>query len=207
LSGAARDDFDSNVLRLDYQTLCEPENEDWVSLTEHPGYLRLKGRHYLSSRYEQSMIARRFYSHHACVESKMEFSPNTPYQMAGLCAYYARNGHYFLKMTATDEGKRILQVVGNINENYGEYSKEVAIGDVSVVYMRLVLDKQWYRYSYSADGKAWQSIGPALNSPPLSDKGGSDIFRFTGSFVALFAADITGQKTVADFDYFEYLEL
>ena len=202
---AARDDFDSNILRLDYQTLREPINEEWVSLTERPGYLRLKGRHYLSSRYEQSMIARRFQSHHASAETKMEFSPNTPYQMAGLCAYYARNGHYFLKMTATDEGKRVLQVVGNINENYGEYSEEVAIGDVSVVYMRLVLDKQWYKFSYSLDGETWQAIGPALNSTPLSDEGGPDIFRFTGSFVALFAADITGQKATADFDYLEYL--
>ena len=152
------------------------------------------------------MIARRFQSHHASAETKMEFSPNTPYQMAGLCAYYARNGHYFLKMSATDEGKHVLQMVGNINENYVEYSEEVVISDVSVVYMRLVLDKQWYKFSYSLDGKTWHAIGPALNSTPLSDEGGPDIFRFTGSFVALFAADITGLKASADFDYLEYLE-
>ena len=203
----AHDDFGKKTLRLDYQTLREPVNEEWVSLTERPGHLRLKGRHYLSSRYEQSLVARRFQSHYARAETKMEFRPNSPYQMAGLCAYYARNGHYFLKMTTNDEGGHILQVVGNINDVYGEYSEEVSIADHCIVYMRLTLDKQWYRYSYSLDGKTWRKIGPALNSTPLSDEGGPDIFRFTGSFVGLFAADITGQKTHADFDYLEYLEL
>lgn len=202
----AHDDFGNKTLRLEYQTLREPADESWLSLTERPGHLRLKGRHYLSSRYEQSLVARRFQSHSARAETKMEFKPETPYQMAGLCAYYARNGHYFLKMTANDEGQPILQVVGNINDNYHEYSKEVPIGNARHVYMRLTLDKQWYKYSYSLDGKTWRNIAPALNSTPLSDEGGPDIFRFTGSFVALFAADITGQKTHADFDYLEYLE-
>lgn len=202
----ARDDFDSQALRLEYQTLREPAQEDWLSLTERPGFLRLKGRHYLSSRYEQSMIARRFQSHYATVETKLEFTPSTPFEMAGLCAYYARNGHYFLKMTANDVGERVLQVVGNINDVYGEYSGDIVIGDADTVYMRLELDCQWYRFSYSLDGQQWHSIGPALNSTPLSDEGGPDIFRFTGSFAALFSADIRGLKQHADFDYFEYVE-
>ncbi|WP_354623822.1 glycoside hydrolase family 43 protein [Psychromonas sp. MME2] len=202
----ALDDFDNTKLRLDYQTLREPADEKWISLTERPGYLRLKGRHYLSSRYQQSLIARRFQSHSARAETKMQFKPETPYQMAGLCAYYARNGHYFLKMSATDEGERVLQIVGNINDNYREFSEEVSIGNISQVYMRLTLEEQWYKYSYSLDAKTWYRIGPALNSTPLSDEGGPDVFRFTGSFVALFAADISGQNTAADFDYLEYLE-
>lgn len=202
----AREDFDSPVLDVNFQTLREPMDDVWGSLTERPGYLRLKGRHYLSSRYEQSMIARRFQSHYASVETKMEFNPQTPYQMAGLCAYYSRNGHYFLKMTCNDEGQRVLQVVGNINDVYGEYSDDVLIGDASEVYLKLELDYQWYTFKFSLDGVNWQQIGPALNSTPLSDEGGPDIFRFTGSFAALFAADITGQQAHADFDYFDYQE-
>ncbi|MEZ9531222.1 glycoside hydrolase family 43 protein [Vibrio sp. 10N.286.51.F4] len=202
----ARDEFDDITLRLEYQTLREPFTEQWGSLTERPGYLRLKGRHYLSSRYEQSLIARRFQSFYASAETKMEFAPDTPYEMAGLCAYYARNGHYFLKMTANNNGQRVLQIVGNINDQYKEYGSEVTIGDASIVWMRLTLNKQWYQFSYSIDGDTWHNIGPALNSTPLSDEGGPDIFRFTGTFAALYAADITGQGKHADFDYFEYRE-
>jgi len=201
---ADRDDFQSETLRLEYQTLKEPADESWISLKARPGFLRLKGRHYLSSRYEQSMLARRFDSHYAQVETLMEFTPETPYQMAGLCAYYARNGHYFLKMSCNDNGENVLQVVGNINEQYAEYCEDIIIGEQTKVYLRLQLDCQWYQFSYSLNGLNWQTIGPKLNSTYLSDEGGPDIFRFTGSFTALFAADITGQKAAADFAYLEY---
>ena len=202
----ARDHFDSDTLRLDYQTLREPADATWLSLEERPGWLRLRGRQYLSSRYEQSLVARRFQSHVASVETKMQFRPTTPFEMAGLCAYYARNGHYFLKMTTNDAREPILQVVGNINEVYGEYSPEVKIGQTNEIYLRLELDYQWYQFSYSHDGQNWHKIGPQLNSTYLSDEGGPDIFRFTGSLAALFVADIRGLKNHADFDYFEYRE-
>ncbi|NLS11678.1 glycoside hydrolase family 43 protein [Vibrio sp. SM6] len=200
------DDFSQTELNSVYQTLREPACNSWLSLTERPGFLRLKGRHYLSSRYEQSLVARRFQSHYATAQTAVTFTPSTPYEMAGLCAYYARNGHYFLKMSADDAGQRVLQVVGNINDVYGEYSQEVAIGDADTVHMRLELDYQWYRFSYSLDGTQWHPIGPQLNSTPLSDEGGPDIFRFTGSFAALFAADVRGLKQPADFAYFNYSE-
>ncbi|MFA0439946.1 beta-xylosidase [Vibrio sp. 10N.286.49.C2] len=201
-----KDDFDSTALNTNFQTLREPADESWLSLTERPGYLRLKGRHYLSSRYQNSLVARRFQSHYATVETRMAFAPDSPYQMAGLCAYYARNGHYFLKMTTNDNGQSILQLVGNISEQYQEYGLPMPIGDAKEVYLRLELNQQWYQFSYSLDGESWNMFGPALNSTPLSDEGGPDIFRFTGSFAALFACDITGQNKHADFDYFSYQE-
>ena len=200
------DNFESESFNIHYQSLREPFDESWVSLTERPGFLRLKGRHYLYSRYEQSMVARRFQSHYASVETAVEFTPETPLQMAGLCAYYARNGHYFLKLSADDEGNKVLKIASNINDNYGEIGEEVPVGDASKVYMRLALDKQWYQFSYSLDGEQWHDIGPRLNSTYLSDEGGPDIFRFTGSFAALFAADVSGQQCPADFDYFYYRE-
>ena len=200
-----RDQFDCDKLRSAYQTLREPFDQSWISLSERRGFLRIKGRQYLSSRYQQSMLARRFDSHYAQVETAMEFAPESPLQMAGLCAYYARNGHYFLKMSGRDQGEHILQLVGNINGEYAEYGNEVNIAGHSKVYLRLTLSCQWYRFSYSLDGANWQTIGPKLNSTYLSDEGGPDIFRFTGSAAALFVCDISGQAAAADFAYFEYL--
>lgn len=201
-----RDNFEASALSPHYQTLREPMDKSWGSLTERPGFLRLRGRHYLSSRYEQSLVAQRVQAHHMTAETKLIFNPDTPFEMAGICAYYSRNGHYFLKMSANDNGERVLQVVGNINDNYGEYSDNIVIGESDTVFLRVELDVQWYRFSYSLDGVSWNQVGPSLNSTPLSDEGGPDIFRFTGSFIALFAADISGQHACADFEYFDYIE-
>ncbi|CAH0528824.1 glycoside hydrolase family 43 protein [Vibrio hippocampi] len=198
------DNFTDTKLSLEYQTLNQPFDNSWGSLSEKPGKLRLKGRHYLSSRYQQSLIARRFKSFYATAETKLEFSPETPLEMAGLCAYYARNGYYFLKLSASDDGKTEIQIVGNINDNYIEFTSPTTINPNEGVWMRLDLKKQWYHFSYSLDGIQWHTIGEPLNSTPLSDEGGPDIFRFTGSFAALFVADISGQLKHADFDYFSY---
>ena len=54
-----RDDFDSSRLNINFQSLRIPLGEDMLSLTERPGYLRLKGAETLSSRFRQSLIARR----------------------------------------------------------------------------------------------------------------------------------------------------
>ena len=53
------DHFDSNELRIEYQSLRIPLTKSVASLTERPGYLRLKGKESLSSPYQQSLIARR----------------------------------------------------------------------------------------------------------------------------------------------------
>ena len=200
------DHFETSTLNLHFQTIREPMTDDWGSLIERPGHLRLKGRHYLASRYQNSLVARRIQSHYARIETSMEFSPSVPMQMAGLVAYYSRNGHYFLKQSANNQGESILQVVGNINDQYREYSEEIVVEGNATVHLRLDLNKQWYQFSYSLDGQNWLAIGPPLNSTYLSDEGGPDIFRFTGPFAALFACDLTGQNLHADFDYFRYVE-
>ncbi|GGA67302.1 xylan 1,4-beta-xylosidase [Neiella marina] len=200
-----RDDFDSAELSINLQTLREPVDPSWASLTERPGFLRLRGRHYLYSRYQQSLVARRWQSFYASAETAMEFAPQSYMQMAGLVVYYSRTGHYFLKQTVNDDGNTILQIVQYQDDAYDELPA-VEIESNGRVYLKVNLDKQWYQFSYSLDGEQWYLIGPKLNSTPMSDEGGPDVFRFTGTFVGLFACDITGQNLHADFDYLDYQE-
>lgn len=56
---SVRDDFDTPVLPLKYQSLRVPLNDQMLSLTVRPGYVRLYGRESLGSRFCQSLIARR----------------------------------------------------------------------------------------------------------------------------------------------------
>lgn len=202
-----RDDFDQDELNKHFQTLREPVDESWCSLKARPGHLRLKGRQYLYSMFEQSLIARRIQSHTMMAETCVEFAPELPHQMAGLVAYYNRGNHYFCRISADDDGKKVLKIVHFINDQYGEVGDDIDIDGIDKVYLRLELDVQYFQFSWSADGKSWNPVGPKLNSTPLSDEFGDSIFRFTGAFVGLFAADVAGLEADADFEYFDYKEL
>jgi|GEM_PF-2366599 Beta-xylosidase len=50
---------------MPYFTLRVQAEASWLSLTERPGYLRLRGRESLYSLFEQSMVARRL-QHFVC---------------------------------------------------------------------------------------------------------------------------------------------
>jgi len=85
---SVRDDFDWDKLDLNFQTLRIPLGEDTMSLTERPGFLRLKGRESLSSRHHQSLVARRQQSFHYTAETCLEFEPENFKEMAGLICMY-----------------------------------------------------------------------------------------------------------------------
>ena len=67
------DDFENNELDIEFQSLRIPLTEKNYSLSERPGYLRLSGRDGLSSRYNQSLIARRWSDFEFEAETKIEF--------------------------------------------------------------------------------------------------------------------------------------
>ncbi|HDK6925065.1 TPA: glycoside hydrolase family 43 protein [Klebsiella pneumoniae] len=202
-----RDNFDLITFRNSYQTLREPVSDSWASLTCNPGHLRLRGRDYLYSRYEQSFLAQRLRSHRARIETKMFFSPESPSEMAGICAYYSRTSHYFLKMSADNDGKHLIQIVGHIDDMYQEFSESIMINDYGYIYLSLELNMQWYSFAFSLDGINWQKLPPLLDSTKLSDEAGKDCFRFTGTMLGLFSSDVSGNMKHADFDYFEYKDI
>lgn len=100
---SARDDFDGAELGMQYFTLRVPANDEWLSLSERPGFLRLRGRESLYSWFRQSMVARRL-SHFRCAaETCVEFEPEHFNQMAGLTLYYDENDHFYLLVTHDEE--------------------------------------------------------------------------------------------------------
>ncbi len=202
-----RNDFDHSTLAPKFNTLREAPDESWLSLTERAGHLRLYGRHYLYSRYEQSLVARRVQAFRVRAACAIDFEPTLPQQMAGLVAYYSRDAHYFLKLTAKNAGQRVLQIAWFINNEYGEADDELLIEHAGKIHLGLELNRQWYQFKVSLDGEHWENFSRPLNSTHLSDEGIDDAYRFTGSMLGLFAADVSGQKLHADFDYFDYEEL
>ncbi len=70
--------------------------------------------------------------------------------------------------------------------------------------MRVNVDVQTYRYSYSFDGTTWNELDVSFDSYKLSDdyiRGGG---FFTGAFVGMQCQDTSGENLHADFDYFSY---
>ncbi|GLS25953.1 glycoside hydrolase family 43 protein [Marinibactrum halimedae] len=203
-SESLNDDFESDQLNPHFQSLRQPIEERWCSLKARQGYLRLTGRDYLYSNYDQSFIARRIQHFEFSAETELDYSPEYIQQMAGLVVYYDKGNHYFLKVSIDDNHARTLQIVGHINDQYNEYGTPVVVPD-GPIKLKVTLGECWYQF-YWQTNSGWSPIGPKLNATCLSDEFGDDIFRFTGSFVGIFAADVSGLNKHADFSYFYYSE-
>jgi xylan 1,4-beta-xylosidase len=200
----ARDDFDSSTLDLRWSSLRQPAEESWLSLSERPGWLRLRGGDSPFSLFKQSLIARRVQHFQFTAGTCLEFSPEHYTQMAGLICYYDTRQHYYLRVT---HDEKLGKVVGILLTDDGVYDEpadsQMAINDWEQVFLRAQVDGERLQFSASPDGQAWQNVGPVLDYSKLSDDYGSTL-RFTGALVGLCAQDLNGAHAVADFDYFDY---
>jgi len=199
---AARDDFDSATLDLHWSSLRVPVTEPWLSLCARPGWLRLRGRESLHSLFEQSLIARRLRSVRCTVETCLEFFPTHFTQMAGLVCWYDTRTHFYLRLTHHETLGRVLGLVLTDDGAYDERAADqLVVNDWPRCFLRATIDGAALQFSASADGRAWQDVGPVLDATKLSDDYGS-VLHFTGAMAGLCAQDLGGTGATADFDYF-----
>lgn len=198
----AREDFDTPQLGLNWATLRVFPNDSWLSLSERPGWLRLRGRECPSSLHEQSLVAKRLTSFQARIETRLEFSPQRFTQMAGLVCWYDTKGFYYLRVSHDENLGIVLGIVLMDDGVYDELDDaQIAIGDWEAVYLRAEIDFARLQFFGSSNGIDWQPVGPVLDASKLSDDYGAGL-HFTGAMVGLAAHDIAGQRSFADFDYF-----
>lgn len=199
------DHFDAGELGEHYFTLRVPATDEWVSLSERPGYLRLRGRESMYSWFRQSMVARRL-AHYRCVaETCVEFEPEHFNQMAGLTLYYDESDHFYLRVSWDEElGKH----VGLITTRLGQYDEPegavVSAEGWERCYLKVIVDYERVQFYCSPNGSDWQAVGPVLDLGQLSDEYEGKL-GFTGTFVGLCAQDLSGTFKHADFDYFRYV--
>jgi xylan 1,4-beta-xylosidase len=203
----SRDDFDSPKLGVDWSSLRVPADESWLSLSERPGWLRLRGRDSLHSWFDQSLIARRVRHFNYRAETRLEFSPSHFHQSAGLICYYDTRTHFYLRVTHDESCGRILGIALTDDGAYDELADgEIVVNDWPRFYLRAGVGFQKLQFSASPDGKDWRNIGPGLDASKLSDDYGTGL-HFTGAMVGLCAQDVGGNRTPADFDYFDYVPM
>ena len=206
-AAATRDDFDEKELSLEWATLRVPADPAWLSLTERPGWLRLRGRECPISLHEQSVVARRLQSFRASIETRLHFTPTRFSQMAGIVCWYDTKMFYYLRVSHDEEKGKVLGIVLMDDGAYDELDEsQIAIGDWPDIYLRAEIECENLQFLASRDGNHWQRIGPALDASKLSDDYGQGL-HFTGAMVGLAAHDVAGQRAIADFDYFDLQDL
>lgn len=200
----ARDDFDQPALRLEWQSLRVPVEESWLTLTERPGHLRLRGRESLVSQFDQSLIGRRLQDFHATATTRLEFEPQHAQQMAGMAAFYDSQHWVYLRVSRDEVlGKSLSLLVLDAGHYTEPLETEICIEGWSAVYLRVQFQRQHFHFEYSSDGASWQRIGGDFETYKLSDDYCNGL-SFTGAFIALCAQDLAGTRARADFDFFEY---
>ena len=205
-----KDDFDTQELNINFQSLRIPITEEWASLKTRPGFLTLVGRDSLSSKYQQSLLARRIDSLNMETSTCLDFSPKTFQQMAGLVCFYNTAHFHYLHVSANDEGKRCIQVITHDHfEPFEAYQEPVCLPDEGVVYLKATLNGADLQFYFAIKENEWIKAGAVLNAGILSDdyvREGGTRYRpaFTGAFVGLCCQDLTGNKMPAYFDWFNY---
>ncbi len=212
---SGKDDFDSDIIDIHFQSLRVPMEEEWVSVKARRGFLRLFGRESLNSVHQQSLIARRQQSFRVKVETVVEFSPETFQQMAGLVYYYNTKNHYYLHISYDDELGKYLTIYSSTRGSYDEPGDAaVSIEEWEKCYLKAEIHFSELQFFYSKNGEEWTKIGPVLDASTISDEnadirvdGVSLDQGFTGAFIGMCVQNLSGQKKHADFDYFIYEEL
>lgn len=203
-----RENFDSNKLPIDFQSLRIPISEDWLSLSERPGFLRLKGKESLTSTHTQSLIARRLQHFNAEIKICVEFNPQRFQHMAGLVLYYNIGHYHYLYMTKEGNDK-VLKVMTSNYYAVTEQEEIVKLNEDAPIILKATINREKLQFSYSYDDENFKNIGAILDMSILSDdhvRDGSYHYRpaFTGCFAGVCCQDLFENKLHADFDWFEY---
>jgi xylan 1,4-beta-xylosidase len=176
-----------------------------LSLSARPGWLRLLGRESLQSLHQQSLVARRIQSLDCRLETRLEVSPQSFQQLAGLVCLYDDQNFYFAYVSHDPKLGRCL---GLLKSTHGKLSQAAPAQALREGSIRLAaeLEGEELQFRYSRDGETFEPLGEAQDATLLSDEHTTLGLGFTGAFAGVCCIDLRGARMPADFDYFEYQE-
>ncbi len=200
-----RDDFDGPTMAAELNTLREPV-DDRFDLSARPGWLRLRGALSPTSRFRQTIAARRVQAFDWRAETRIDAAPDDFQQLAGLIVRYDEDNQYLLRLSAADRAERCLGIV-----RYVGRVVTTPLGDDEVplqhgaVDLAVEVSGKDLNFFWRQGGAGWSAVGPTLDASLLSDDTAEPL-GFTGTFVGIGCWDASGRGLVADFDYLEYCE-
>lgn len=197
-----RDDFNSPVLDPDYQSLRIPMTEHYLSLTERPGYLRMYGRSGLSSKFSQTLIAKRLTEYDMEISTKLEFEPEVFKQMAGLILMYDTDNYLYLHISRDEDCGKCITVLKAENKKYEYLTDYLPIYSGLPIYLKAEMQNGYITFFYRLEGSEWQVIAENIDGSFMSDEACTEGW-FTGAMAGICCQDLTGFSKYADFDWFE----
>jgi alpha-N-arabinofuranosidase len=193
----AREDFNDATLAYHWNFLRTPRDE-FYSLSERPGFLRLKLRpQHLCEQSNPSFVGRRQQHIDFVAETVMEFTPQSANECAGLVL--VQNNEFHFRFVVTSENGPVIRL---IKRSHGK-DEILASQPISAGYciLKVTTHEQAYNFYFSTDG-IWHTLAENMDGRILSTPiaGG-----FVGAYIAMYASS-NGQPSTnhADFDWFEY---
>ncbi len=197
-----RDDFTTPVLDPDYQSLRIPMSGHYLSLTERPGYLRMYGRSGLSSKFSQTLIAKRLTEYDMEISTKLEFEPEVFKQMAGLILMYDTDNYLYLHVSRDEDCGKCITLLKAENKKYEYLTEYLPIYSGLPIYLKADMRNGYITFAYRLEGSDWQAIAENIDGSFMSDEACTEGW-FTGAMAGICCQDLTGFGKYADFDWFE----
>lgn len=186
----------------DFQTLRLPYDSEYMSIESKKGYLTLRGRESIYSRFAQTLLARRQTDFSFEASTIMEFEPESFMHMAGLIYRYNEDNQYYIFMSYDEVQER--KTINVIEVNDRKYQLlEQAFTDSGKVEFKLKVHGTRGQFYYRRSDTTVK-IGPEFDTTILSDEYARPM-GFTGAFVGICAQDLQGQKAEAHFQNFLYI--
>ncbi len=199
----ADDSFDyaeGEALNLAWQWNHNPAEEYW-SLTERPGYLRLTTDRVVSNIYEaHNSLTQRTVGPKCETEVKLSADELTSGDYAGICAV---SEHYGMIGVLCDENgdKYIYQANADFKTAFDAVNAKTAtpLAEGAEVYLKITYDLNANTavFSYSFDGEMWEMLGETMRL------GFSTNTTFMGTRSWLFCYATKEAGGYAEFDYYK----
>ncbi len=196
-----RDDFNKDKLNLYWNFLRNPYDKDW-SLTARKGYLRLNGSALsLKQNDSPAFVGRRQTALNLEASAKMDFSPVSDNEEAGLIIRGNDKNHYDFLVTKRD-GHKVAMLRQYLNDE--EASTDYLELPEGEVVLSIVAGPDEYEFWVKdQDGKSPRLVGKAATRNLANEV----IYGFTGVYIGMYASGNGKANTnPADFDWFDFIE-
>lgn len=193
-----RDDFDHSMLRLCWNFLRNPHEQDW-SLVGRPGWLRLYGSPLTLDAQDSLAFIGRRQQHFSCkVRTLLDFDPHYDGEEAGLVVLANEKHHYEIALACLDSTSCMI-----VRRRIGDLVAVVArhIIPDGLIELEIRASADMYTFSYALAGQPLHELATGATRYLSSEVAGS----FTGVYLGMYATGNGKANSVpADFDWFEY---
>ncbi|SER28870.1 alpha-N-arabinofuranosidase [Gracilibacillus ureilyticus] len=195
----AHDPFESEQLENRWNFLRTPRGDFW-SLTERPGFLRLKAKKETIMEEENpAFVGRRQQDIDFMAQTVMEFSPKEENETAGLVLLQNQDYQFRLEVVLENQKPHIQLIRREAGVDELVAKREIA---TDKVYLKVEAEGQAYHFYYAEKAFDWELLADKVDGTILStDKAGG----FIGSYMGMYcSANGKESRNYADFDWFEY---